>query len=329
MTPWRVALGAVIVAAVAIVAWPTRHHPTPQPRAAHRVVIERKVVAPRVYSRSRTSVPILMYHVIATPPAGADYPGLYVTPSELAGQVDALARAGFHAVTLDRMRAGWLGRAELPAHPIVISFDNGYRTQYTEALPILRRHGWVADENIQLSGLPPSQGGLTRRQVRELVAAGWELDTQGWSHADLPTLDTASLRFQIGAARRRLRRAYGVRADWFCYPSRGATTRQCSPRCTRPASWVRRPSCRAGRARTAVPMSYRGCVCSAVRARRSFLRRSAQPGRTRRRRRPTRGTRAGARSAPPAGRSRPSAPRPGRRPGRRPGSPRPGAPRSS
>jgi peptidoglycan/xylan/chitin deacetylase (PgdA/CDA1 family) len=219
MTPWRVALGAVIVAAVAIVAWPTRHHPTPQPRAAHRVVIERKVVAPRVYSRSRTSVPILMYHVIATPPAGADYPGLYVTPSELAGQVDALARAGFHAVTLDRMRAGWLGRAELPAHPIVISFDNGYRTQYTEALPILRRHGWVADENIQLSGLPPSQGGLTRRQVRELVAAGWELDTQGWSHADLPTLDTASLRFQIGAARRRLRRAYGVRADWFCYPS--------------------------------------------------------------------------------------------------------------
>jgi peptidoglycan/xylan/chitin deacetylase (PgdA/CDA1 family) len=218
MTVWRLTFVAVLVAAGVIAFWPSKH-PTARPPVVRRVVAERKVVAPRVYPHSHASVPILMYHVIAAPPAGAAYPGLYVTPSEFAGQVDALAQAGFHAVTLDQMRAGWLGRGALPAHPIVISFDNGYRTQYTEALPILRRHRWVADENIQLSGLPPSQGGLTPRQVRALVAAGWELDTQGWSHADLPTLDAASLRFQIAEARRRLRRAYGVPVNWFCYPS--------------------------------------------------------------------------------------------------------------
>ncbi len=107
----------------------------------------------------------------------------------------------------------------LPSKPIVLSFDNGYRSQYAEALPILRRVGWVADENLQLTGLPPKQGGLTRRQVRALVAAGWELDTQGYDHADLTELDAAQLRFQIGETRTRLRRLYGASVAWFCYPS--------------------------------------------------------------------------------------------------------------
>jgi peptidoglycan/xylan/chitin deacetylase (PgdA/CDA1 family) len=160
-----------------------------------------------------------MYHVIAPPLPGALFPGLYVPPTEFAAQMRALARAGYHAVTLDQVRRAWRGRARLPAHPIVLSFDNGYRTQYTRALPVLRRLGWVGVENIQLSGLPPAQGGLSKRQVRGLLAAGWELDTQGWSHADLVALDRAQLHYQVAVARGRLEHDYHVPVRWFCYPS--------------------------------------------------------------------------------------------------------------
>jgi peptidoglycan/xylan/chitin deacetylase (PgdA/CDA1 family) len=234
-----IAVAAVAVFAAAGAAayvWSSRagHHPAPpravpdprpqpvrvRPPAALRP--HRAVVAPRYAATpaSRTAaVPILMYHVIAPAPADAPYPGLYVTPHDFAAQVDELVRAGFHAVTLDQVRAAWLGQAGLPRRPIVLTFDNGYRSQYTEALPILRRVHWVADENLQLTGLPPSQGGLTERQVRALVAAGWELDTQGYDHADLTRLDPAQLRFQIAATRARLRRLYGVGVSWFCYPS--------------------------------------------------------------------------------------------------------------
>ena len=107
----------------------------------------------------------------------------------------------------------------LTSKPIVITFDNGYRSQYVNALPVLRRMHWVADENIQLSGLPPSQGGLTDAQVRGLVAAGWELDTQGISHADLITLSPGALHYQVATARQILRRRYAVPVNWFCYPS--------------------------------------------------------------------------------------------------------------
>jgi peptidoglycan/xylan/chitin deacetylase (PgdA/CDA1 family) len=166
------------------------------------------------------SVPILMYHVINPPPLGAKFPGLYVAPEEFVAQMQALASAGFHAVTMDQMRANWTRGTPLPAgKPIVVSFDNGYQSQYTRALPVLRRLGWVGVENMQLTGLPPSQGGLSDAQIEGLVGAGWELDTQGISHAELTTLAPAALREQVTVARAEIQRRYRVPVNWFCYPS--------------------------------------------------------------------------------------------------------------
>jgi peptidoglycan/xylan/chitin deacetylase (PgdA/CDA1 family) len=165
-------------------------------------------------------VPILMYHVINPPPPGAPFPGLYVSSSEFAAQMQALANAGYHAITQDQMWAYWKRGVALPAgKPIVVSFDNGYQSQYTNALPVLRRLGWVGDENIQLTGLPPSQGGLSETQVKGLVAASWELDTQGISHADLIALNPTQLAEQVAGSRRTIQQRYGVPVNWFCYPS--------------------------------------------------------------------------------------------------------------
>jgi peptidoglycan/xylan/chitin deacetylase (PgdA/CDA1 family) len=186
----------------------------------HRGASTAAALGPATGRPGTLSVPILMYHVIAPPPAGAPFPGLYVLPAEFAQEMQALKSAGWTAVTLDQLRAYRQHGARLPAgKPIVLTFDNGYRSQYTAALPVLRRMGWVADENIQLSGLPPSQGGLTEAQVRGLISAGWELDTQGISHADLITLSSAGLNYQVDSARQILRRRYGVPVNWFCYPS--------------------------------------------------------------------------------------------------------------
>jgi peptidoglycan/xylan/chitin deacetylase (PgdA/CDA1 family) len=134
--------------------------------------------------------------------------------------MEALERAGWHAVTLDQVQVYWQRGVPLgPGKPIVVSFDNGYQSQYTQALPVLRRLGWVGDENLQLTGLPPSQGGLSRRQIKALVAAGWELDTQGFSHADLIALGAEELHYQVAVARRTVQQRYGVPVNWFCYPS--------------------------------------------------------------------------------------------------------------
>ncbi len=165
-------------------------------------------------------VPILMYHVIAPAPSGAPFPGLYVLPEEFAAQMQALKQNGWVAVTMDQLRANWTTGAKLPAgKPIVLSFDNGYHSQYATAMPVLRKLGWVGTENIQLTGLPPSQGGLTDSEVKGLLKAGWELDTQGISHADLIALDSSQLHDQVVTSRETIRRRYHVPVNWFCYPS--------------------------------------------------------------------------------------------------------------
>ena len=167
-----------------------------------------------------TSVPILDYHVINTQPAGSSAnAALYVPVNEFSSQMSALKAAGWHAVTLNQVEADWTRGTSLgPGKPIVISFDNGYASQYVNALAILKRLGWAGVENLELTGLPPSEGGLTDTQIRSLIAAGWELDTQGLTHADLATLDPAQLSGQVRTARQTLQSEFGVPVNWFSYP---------------------------------------------------------------------------------------------------------------
>jgi peptidoglycan/xylan/chitin deacetylase (PgdA/CDA1 family) len=224
-----VAAGTLIAAATAVVLLvtggdsddrdtPAAASATASPARGHR---ERATPTPAPTGRpADVSVPILMYHVIRPAPPGARFPGLYVAPDEFASQMRALRRAGWVGVTLDQVaeaweRGGWLP----PGRPVVISFDNGYESHFNEALPVLRRLGWVAVENLQLTGLPRSEGGLTATATQRLLDAGWELDTQGFRHADLVAIDARELRHEVAAARRVLRRRWKVPVNWFCYPS--------------------------------------------------------------------------------------------------------------
>jgi peptidoglycan/xylan/chitin deacetylase (PgdA/CDA1 family) len=162
-------------------------------------------------------VPILMYHVISTPPAGVPYPDLYVRPAGFAGEMNWLARHGDHAVTLRRVYEHWKVGTPLPARPVVISFDDGYLSQYTRGFKTLRAHGWPAVVNLQVDFLRPA-GGLRPWRVRKLIAAGWEIDAHTITHPDLTTVDDARLWREVDGSRRALRRRFHVPVAFFCYP---------------------------------------------------------------------------------------------------------------
>jgi peptidoglycan/xylan/chitin deacetylase (PgdA/CDA1 family) len=163
------------------------------------------------------AVPILMYHVLADAPAGAAYPELFVRPSEFAGDMRWLAAHGYHALTLDALWAAWHGRAVLPAHPIVITFDDGYRSDVGVALPVLEKHHWPGVLNLALHNL--GARGLRPRGVRRLIAAGWEIDAHSLTHPDLTAVDGAQLEHEVAGSRREIHRLFHVPVDFFCYPA--------------------------------------------------------------------------------------------------------------
>jgi len=163
-------------------------------------------------------VPILMYHVISSPPSGAPYPELYVPRANFAAQVAWLAAHGYHAVTLQRVFDSWRGAAKLPSKPIVLSFDDGYLSQVTNAMPVLKARGWPGVLNLEVRNLQPVWG-IRPPGVRKLLAAGWELDAHTLTHPDLTTVDAARLTQEVAGSRAAIRKQFHVPVNFFCYPA--------------------------------------------------------------------------------------------------------------
>ena len=173
---------------------------------------------PAPLTPQRAPVPILMYHVIAAPPAGARYPQLYVSPRDFRSQVAWLALHGYTAVTLDQVWRAWHGAGTLPARPVVLSFDDGYASQAGAAASLLRAHRWPGVLNLQVARLD-AHGGISRAQVRRLIRDGWEIDAHTITHPDLTTVDSARLAREVGGSRAEIRKEFHVPVDFFCYPA--------------------------------------------------------------------------------------------------------------
>jgi peptidoglycan/xylan/chitin deacetylase (PgdA/CDA1 family) len=172
----------------------------------------------RVQGPHDDPVPILMYHVIAPPIAGAPYPDLYVTRDDFAGQMRWLHDHAYTAVTLRHVYDYWTNGVALPSHPVVVSFDDGYHSHYSNALPVLRALGWPGVLNLEVRNERHSWG-LRLRQLRALARAGWEIDAHTINHPDLTTLSPARLRAEVAGSREEIRRQLHVPVDFFCYPS--------------------------------------------------------------------------------------------------------------
>jgi len=174
------------------------------------------LVASRLRHPHDAPVPILMYHVLGVPGATAPHPLLFVKPADFAAQMRWLVRRGYHGVTLDQVYRYWHDAIPLPARPVVVSFDDGYESDVGVALPTLRRSGWPGVLDLVVRNVVP--GDLTAPQVRELMAAGWEIDAHTITHPDLTTLGPAPLHREVAGSRAILQRMFGQPVDFFCYP---------------------------------------------------------------------------------------------------------------
>jgi peptidoglycan/xylan/chitin deacetylase (PgdA/CDA1 family) len=162
----------------------------------------------------RGPVPILEYHVLGHPPEGAPYPELYVGRTDFEKQMDWLEEHGYQAVTLEQVQKAWYHGGKLPPKPIVLSFDDGYRPQFTFALPTLKKHGWAGVLNLKAEG-----SDLYESNVKAMIAAGWELAAHTIHHLDLTELGPEELKEEVAGSRKILQKEYGVPVNNFCYPA--------------------------------------------------------------------------------------------------------------
>ncbi len=123
--------------------------------------------------------------------------------SDFARQIGWLERQGYHAVTLRDAYRHWRFGRSVPAHPLVLTFDDGYHSQFATAAPILRSHGWVGVLDLEVRNTERSWG-LSEKQVRLLIAG--RLGARG-PHADASRPDAAPRRRAAARGSRLTRRA--------------------------------------------------------------------------------------------------------------------------
>jgi peptidoglycan/xylan/chitin deacetylase (PgdA/CDA1 family) len=181
--------------------------------------VQRHEVVP--VGNSWIQLPILMYHYVRRPPSmTSDMMGyrLSVDPDVFQSQMDWLYTHGYHAVNFNDVRAYFAGRRALPARPVVITLDDGYRDLYTTAFPILRAHGFTAVAYIVPSFVGWPQY-VTREQIVEMDHAGFEIASHTMNHSDLARMSNGSVMYQLVQSKRWLESLVGHPVLDFAYPS--------------------------------------------------------------------------------------------------------------
>lgn len=168
---------------------------------------------------------ILMYHGVDTVPAQQDPDNLFVDPEVFAEQMEALASRGYTVVGENDLVA-WQRGASLPRRSIVITFDDGYRSVRTHAVPVLQQHGFPAICYVSaglldagLNGKPHQAYGLMdRSEVAELAAAGVSIACHGWDHSSLRAAEPHDLVRSTATSREVLAEVTGTAPTTFAYP---------------------------------------------------------------------------------------------------------------
>lgn len=166
---------------------------------------------------SDRSLPILMYHYIRehNEPNDKIGRGLSVSPVNFERQLLELSDLGYAAVTFEQL----INRGfELPAKPIIITFDDGYADAYTAALPALKKHNFRAVFYV-VSHFVDRAGYLTGDQIRQMIDQGMEIGSHSMAHRNLTQLTPTVLERDLTESRQRLVELTDRPIISFCYPA--------------------------------------------------------------------------------------------------------------
>lgn len=126
-------------------------------------------------------VPILCYHRFAE-----DCSSALCTPARVFDmQMNYLKENGYRAVSMKKFFDFLNYRQALPNKSVIITIDDGYRSIYNIAYPILKKYGYSATLFIYTDYVGVSNRAMTWDLLMKMKADGFEIGSHTLSHADL------------------------------------------------------------------------------------------------------------------------------------------------
>ena len=169
------------------------------------------------------TVPVLTYHKLTrngTPDA------MTVREADFEAQMRFLRENGYRVIPLDDLFEFLRFRRQIPARSVVITFDDGWRSVYDIAWPILKKYGYPATLFVYTDLIVGSRETLSWEQVRELSRDGLDIQCHSKTHRYLGRKERKesfrdyfeAVRREIVESSRILRKHTGREVKYLAYP---------------------------------------------------------------------------------------------------------------
>ena len=169
-------------------------------------------------------LPVLTFHALDDQPSVISF-----SPRVFRQGMVRLHGHGYCTLGLAEAVSGLRRPVTFPERSLVITFDDGYESVYTEAFPVLQGLGWSAiifltvgpQRPTESGGRMPSLNGrdmLTWPQIQEMHRYGMAFGAHTLTHPDLTRLPDERVILEVCESKATIEDRLGTRVACFAYP---------------------------------------------------------------------------------------------------------------
>ena len=175
-------------------------------------------VSPKVFF---LDVPILTYHQVRPITDSDDerYRRFITSPEEFERQMQFIKEEGYSVVSLEDVAEHLASNTPLHGKNIALTFDDGYKSQYTFAFPILQKFGYTGTFFIYTNAIENLSASMTWEEIVDLDKHGMTIGAHTRSHAMLTNISDKKILFdEIEGSKDDIQAHLQKSIDLFAYP---------------------------------------------------------------------------------------------------------------
>ena len=170
-------------------------------------------------------VAVLGYHEFAETQSET---AMRIHTSKFRRQMETIRQLGLKVITMDEFNAWKDQGKEIPKKCVMLTFDDGWKSVYTDAYPILKEFGYPFTLYLYKNYIDGGGKALTTEMIQEMLAHGASLGSHSVSHPYPITVKSfmkkgpaaydAYLRKEMGESMRFIESKFPTKVTSYAYP---------------------------------------------------------------------------------------------------------------
>lgn len=176
-------------------------------------------------------IPVLMYHKVPEKPIDTKH-RIFVSRRNFEKHLRFFKFRGLTSITFKEyleFSKGERPAKEFPKKPFIITFDDGYKDNFDNVLPLTKKYGikgvlfllgdfsvmgnsWDEGEDVETNRM------MTVEQKKAFAVNGWEIGAHTLTHQDLTKLDAERVRYELATSKLLLEEKLNIKVVSFAYP---------------------------------------------------------------------------------------------------------------